>query len=83
MQFITGEKGEKQLLEKLIFTSGNPVVISRESGTFTMVMSTFHQYEKDVSIFVNAALTINYVWDIVRNACGIPLHPGKAWQQPP
>ena len=40
-------KGE---IKKLVFpTGGDPVIVSESAGTFTMVMATFHQYEKQVS----------------------------------
>ena len=53
-QFFTGEKRPsvdlKGELKKLIFTtSGDPLVACENAGTFTMVMSTFTQYEKHVS----------------------------------
>ena len=36
-------------VEKLMFSGGTPVILSKDSGIFTMVMSTFQQYEKAVS----------------------------------
>ena len=39
----------KAQLNKLIFTSEKPLIISEDSATFIMVMATFHQYEKYVS----------------------------------
>eukprot|EP00731_Ephydatia_muelleri_P021736 Em0014g327a len=32
-------------VEKLMFSGGTPVILSKDSGIFTMVMSTFQQYE--------------------------------------
>ena len=53
-QFFTGDKRPsvdlKGELKKLIFTtSGDPLIACENAGTFTMVMSTFAQYEKHVS----------------------------------
>ena len=50
-QFFTGDKcpsfNLKGELKKLIFsTSREHVVVSEDAGTFTMVMSTLTQYEK-------------------------------------
>ena len=36
-------------VKKLMFRDGTPVVVSENSEIFTMVMSTFQQYEKAVS----------------------------------
>jgi len=41
----------KAELKDLMFTAGKPLVICEDSVTFTMVMSTFKQYEKYVSIW--------------------------------
>ena len=38
----------KEKLEKLIFPTGKPLVVSEDSGTFTMVMAIFSQYEEQV-----------------------------------
>ena len=52
VQHFTDEKSPfnlKTQLKKLIFDGGKPQVICEDPTTFTMVMSTFTQYEKYVS----------------------------------
>ena len=39
----------KEELEKLIFTTGKPLVVSEDSETFKMVMTIFNRYEEQVS----------------------------------
>ena len=57
IQFLTGKKNPplnlKAELQKLIFTDDQPQVICENSGIFTMVMSTFMNYEKNVSIVLS------------------------------
>ena len=36
-------------VKQLMFSNDTPVIVSEDIGTFTMVMSTFQQYEKTVS----------------------------------
>ena len=56
MQFVTREKHHplvnlKEGLKKLLFPSGELMIICEDSGTFTMALSTFYQYEKYVSVW--------------------------------
>ena len=53
---FAGAKEKKKLkqdfntdIKRLMFSNDTPVIVSEEIGTFTMVMSTFQQYEKTVS----------------------------------
>ena len=39
----------KAEVKQLMFINDNPIVVSEDIGVFTMVMSTFQQYEKTVS----------------------------------
>ena len=41
--------GFKAEVKQLMFRNDTPVVVSEDSGTFVMVMSTFQQYERTVS----------------------------------
>ena len=54
MQFFTGKKNLplnlKAELQKLIFVNKEPKIVCEDQATFVMVMSTFMNYEKNVSI---------------------------------
>ena len=39
-----------------MFTGGDPVIVSEDSGTFALVMSVFNQYEKHVSALYDTSL---------------------------
>ena len=39
----------KAEVKQLMFINDTPMVISEDSGTFSMVISTFQQYERTVS----------------------------------
>ena len=60
MQFVTREKHHplvnlKEGLNKLLFPSGELMVICEDSGIFTMALSTFYQYEKYVSVWKHSS----------------------------
>ena len=49
-RFTLGDKHNLNAeIKQLMFSNDTPVIVSEDIGTFTMVMSTFQQYEKTVS----------------------------------
>ena len=47
--FIGNKHNLNTDIKQLMFSNDTPVIVSEDSGTFAMVMSTFQQYERAVS----------------------------------
>lgn len=50
-------------LEKLMFTNGDPIVVTEDREKFQRIMEAFDSYEKEViSIYIYACLISAFIW---------------------